>query len=124
MRISVILLIFLLLLNGWGAVLQEYGIDEHMGINAETGDPEELQQAQQAANEIQTGGTIGGTLLGYYNALLRTVEGMVVGLQPGVQMLINIAPSGVAERMIVWMGTILPIIIAADILAYGRGVDL
>ena len=124
MRISIILLIFLLLFNGWGALLQEYHIDDHLGINAETGNPQELQQAKQSAAEIQTGNSIGGTLLGYYNALLNTVEGMVVGLQPGVQMLVNIAPPGIAEDLIIWMGGIIPIIIAVDVLAYARGVDL
>jgi len=124
MRISIILLIFLILFNGWAGILQEYGIDDHIGISAETGDPEELESATQSAREIQTGNTIGGTLLGYYNALLKTVKGMVTGIQPGVQMLVNIAPPGPAEDIIVWAGGVIPIVIAADIIAIARGVDL
>jgi len=124
MRISVILVIFLVLLNGWGAMLQEYGVDDHLEINAETGNPEELQSAEQDARDIQTGNSVKGTLLGFYNNLLKTVRGIVVGVQPGVQMLVNIAPPGIAEDLIVWVGGITPFIIAADVLAYARGVDI
>jgi hypothetical protein len=124
MRLSVILLVFLLLLNGWAGLLQQYDIDDHLGINAETGDPEELQDAKDAAGSVQTGDAIGGTLLGYYNALLSTVGGMFLGIQPGVQILVNIAPPGVAEDFITWMGVIVPIVIVVDVLAYARGVSL
>lgn len=124
MRISFILLIFLLLFNGWAGLIQEYGIDEQLGINAETGNAEELQQAQDSAREIQTGEPIGGTLLGFYNALLQTVQGIVTGLQPGAQLLTNVAPPGPADDVIVWGFSVLPIIIAADLLAYARGVNL
>jgi len=124
MRISIILLIFLLLFNGWGGLMQQYDIDDHLGINAETGDAEELQQAQSSAQDIQTGQPTGGTLLGFYNSLLTTVEGMMVGLQPGVQLLVNAVPPGIAEDIIIWASAALPIIIAVDILAYARGVDL
>lgn len=124
MRISVILLVFLILLNGWGGLLQTYDIDDHLGISAETGSPEELEQASRNAQDIQTGESIGGTLLGFYNGLLNTVEGMFLGLQPGVQILVNIAPAGAAEDLVIWIFSALPIVIAADILAYARGVDL
>lgn len=124
MRVSIYLLIFLILFNGWAGLLQQYDIDDQLGINAETGDPQELDEAKSAADNIQTGQSIGGTLLGYYNALLNTVEGMVTGLQPGVQMLVNISPPGPAEDVIVWAGTIIPIIVATDLIAVARGVDL
>lgn len=124
MRISFILLIFLILFNGWGSIMMEYGIDEQIGISAETGNAEELGEAQTAARDIQTGEAIGGTLLGYYNALLNTVQGIVTGLQPGVQMLVNIAPPGATQDLIVWAFSVLSIIVAADVLAYARGVDL
>jgi len=124
MRISFILLIFLVLFNGWGGVMQAYDIDDQLGINAETGNAQELQEAQSAARDIQTGEAIGGTLLGYYNALLNTVQGIVFGLQPGVQMLANIMPPGAGQDLLTWVFAVLPIIVAADILAYARGVDL
>lgn len=124
MRTSIQLLIFLLLFNAWGGLMQEYHIDDHLGINAETGDAGELTNATREAQNIQTGSAIGGTLLGFYNSLLQTVEGMVTGLQPGVQLLVNVAPPGIVQDFIIWAATALPIIIAADILAYARGVDL
>lgn len=124
MRISIMLLIFLVLFNGWGALMQDYGIDDELGINAETGDASELAEATQSAESIQTGQPTGSTLLGFYNSLLGTVEGMVTGLQPGVQLLVNVIPPGIGEDIVIWAAAILPIIIAVDILAYARGVDL
>lgn len=124
MRISVILLIALLLFNSWGGLMQKYELDDHLGINAETGNPEELQQAQDRAEKVRTGDTIGGTLLGYYNALLNTLKGILVGLQPGVQMLVNIAPPGPAEDFIIWVFSVLEIVVAVDLIsiAFGREV--
>jgi len=125
MRISVILLIFFVLLNGWGALLQHYHMDDYLGINAETGNPQELTQAVSTAKgNIKTGQTFGQTLLGFYNNLMNTVEGLVAGLGPGVQMLVNLAPRGIVEDIVVWVFAFLPIVIAVDILAYARGVDL
>lgn len=124
MRISIILLIFLILFNGWGALMQEYDIDDELGINAETGDAQELESAKDSAGSIQTGQPLSGTLLGFYNSLLSTVEGMVTGLQPGMQLLVNVSPPGIAEDIIIWGGGTLPILIAVDLLAYARGVDL
>lgn len=124
MRISIILIIFLVLFNGWAGLMQEYNVDDHVGITAETGNPDELDQAADKAQDIQTGGAVGGTLLGFYNSLLGTVEDIMTGIQPGVQMLVNVAPPGAAEDFIIWISAAIPFIIAVDILAYARGVNL
>lgn len=124
MRISVALLIFLLLFNGWAGILQEYGVDDHIGISAETGDPDELDRAVEAGNEFNTGSAVGGTLLGMYNALGSTVERMFIGIQPGGQMLINIVPDGPGEDIVMWVYGIVEILMAIDLLAYWRGADL
>lgn len=124
MRVSVALLIFLVLFNGWAGLLQKYDIDDHIGITAETGDPEELQQAEDAASNFRTGNSVGDTLLGMYNALGSTVESMFVGIQPGGRMLLNIVPSGPAQDVVMWGYSIVEILMAVDLLAYWRGVDL
>lgn len=124
MRISVVLVIFLVLFNSWGGLLQDYGIDDHLGISAETGDAGQLGQAAESANQVQTGGAVEGTLLGYYNALLNALEGILLGIQPGAQMLVNVAPPGIVEDIIIWAFSIMPFIAFADIAAYARGVDL
>lgn len=124
MRISVALLIFLLLFNGWAGILQEYGVDDHIGISAETGDPDELDRAVEAGSEFNTGSAVGGTLLGMYNALGSTVERMFIGIQPGGQMLINIVPDGPGEDIVMWVYGIVEILMAIDLLAYWRGADL
>lgn len=121
MRLSLILLIFFLLFNAWGGLMQEYDIDDQLGINAETGDAQELENAQQEAGEVTTGEPTGQTLLGYYNNLMGTLTTLVTGLQPGVQLLVNIVPSGIASDLVVWAFTILPILITVDILYFARG---
>lgn len=124
MRLSIALLIFLILFNGWAGLIQTYGIDHHIGINAGTGDPQELDRAVESAQEFRTGSSVGGTLLGMYNALGSTVESMLVAFQPGAQMFINIVPDGIAEDIVLWFFSIGEILMAIDLLAYWRGVDL
>jgi len=124
MRASIALLIFFILLNGWAGLMQEYGINDHIGITAETGDPQQLEDAQNASSEFDTGDQVGGTLLGMYNNLGNTVEQMLVGLQPGARMLMNLAPPGVVEDIIMWLYAVVQILMGIDLLAYWRGVDL
>jgi len=124
MRTSVALLIFFILLNGWAGLLQQYDLNEHVGITAETGDPGELEDAQNASSTFDTGDQVGGTLLGMYNSLTNVVEKMFVGLQPGGRMLLNLAPPGVVEDFIMWLFSVVQILMGIDLLAYQRGVDL
>lgn len=124
MRVSLALLIFLVLFNGWAGIIQEYGVDEHIGISAETGDPDELDKAVEQSESFRTGSSVGGTLLGMYNALGSTVESMLIGIQPGAQMLINITPDGIGEDIVLWVFSIMEILMAIDLLAYWRGADL
>lgn len=124
MRLSFLLLIFLILFNGWAGLMQQYDIDDHVGFNAEVGDSGELDDAVNASQSVQTGNPIGSTLIGLYNNLLNTVKGILVGLQPGVQLLINVVPPGPADDVVVWIFTIIPIVVATDFIAIARGVDL
>lgn len=124
MRISIKIIIFLVLFNAWGGLIQTYDLDDHLGINAETGNPEELQNAVESSETVDTGSAIGDTLIGMYKSLTRTVKDMVLAVQPGAEMLVNVVPHGPAEDFVFWMFTATPIICAADTLAYMRGVDI
>lgn len=127
MRISAVLLVFFLVLNGWAGMLMDYGIDTHMGVGVNTGNPEELRsngKAVNASKDISTGQSIAGTLLGMINAVSDTIEGMYVGLQPGLQMLKNISPPGIISDIINIFYPVLQIIMGLDIAAWVRGVDL
>lgn len=124
MRISILLIIFLLLFNGWGALLQDYGIDEQLGINAETGDADALEQAETNAGNVSTGEAVGQTLLGFYNNLLQSLKGILTAWEPGLQLLVNVVPAGIGEDIVIWAFSIMKIVIFVDFLAYARGVDL
>lgn len=121
MRLSIIFLIFLLLFNAWGGLLQTYDIDDQLGINAETGDAQALDEAKASAGSVTTGKTTGQTLLGYYNNLLNTLKNLILGLQPGVQLLVNVIPPGIGEDIVIWAFGILPIIGVVDVLYFARG---
>lgn len=124
MRLSVKIVIFLILFNGWAGIIQKYHIDDHLGINAETGNPKKLQEAVDRSQTVKTGNAIGNTLIGMYNSMSSTVESIVKATQPGAKMMIMIVPHGVAEDFITWLFTITPLLAGLDILAYLRGVDI
>jgi hypothetical protein len=121
MRLSIALLIFLVLFNAWGGLLQAYDVDDQLGISAETGNAPALEDAQASAGEVTTGEPTGQTLLGYYNNLINTLQGVLLGLQPGVQLLVNVVPSRIAEDIIIWAFGALPFIIVVDVLYFARG---
>lgn len=122
MRISIALLIFFILLNGWAAVLQDHGIDDQLGINAETGDPQELEDATQAAANTSVGtGGVFASIVGAITAMVGNIERMLKGLNPAAQMLSNLMPPGIAQSMVTWLFGIIEIIIAADIINFVRG---
>ncbi len=124
MRVSFILLLFLILLNSWAGLLQAYDIDDHLGISAEVGEHEELEQAQSDAEGLQigTGGVI-SSLAGVIASGARTLSNIFQGLNPAAQILANVVPSGIAKDLIAWAFGILEIIIAIDLINYARGLQ-
>jgi hypothetical protein len=122
MRLSIKIVVFLVLFNAWGGMMVEFGIDDHLGINAETGNSEAITEAANVS-QPESGGVVGGTLLGVYNAVKNTIQTIVLGMQPGAKLLLNILPPGPAEEFVMWMYSIGNIIVAVDIAAYLRGVD-
>lgn len=124
MRISIMIVVFLILFNGWTGLIQQYGVDDHLGINAETGNPEKLDKAVSESEKFNTGDSRGGTLIGMYNSLSGMVEAVVRATQPGADMLVNIMPPGPAEDFIIWIFGIAPLLAGLDIAAYLRGADL
>lgn len=123
MRLSVLILVFLLLVNGWASLLQAYDIDDHLGINAETGDPQELQEAQETANNVTANsGGITGSTAGIITTVTTGIGSLVKGVNPAAQMLSNIAPPGIAQDVILWLFGVTNIIVAVDIVNFARGV--
>lgn len=122
MRISIAILIFLILFNGWASLLMDYDLDDHLGVNVEVGDHPELEQAQSSADDIEfgTGGVL-ESMVGGINTMLSNLGDLVKGLNPAAQMLVNIIPPGIGEALVLWAFSILEIIVAADLINYVRG---
>lgn len=123
MRLSVLILVFLLFVNGWAALLQAYDVDDHLGINAETGDPQELQEAQDKAKNVTTNsGGITGSTTGLITTVTTGIGALVKGVNPAAQMLSNIAPPGITQDIILWLFGVTEIIVAVDIINFARGI--
>lgn len=120
MRISTQLTLFFVLFNGIAGVFVVTGVAADLGINAETGQPEQFEEIT-SKNEVQTGSAVGDTLFGMYNALGRQVGTILYSVTPGFQMLKIWLPD-------VWIDWILQpvaiLIVTIDILGYMRGTRL
>jgi len=121
MRISTLIVLFFVFMNAGAGMLQATGVAAHMGINAETGNPDEIQQAQDAASEIDTGGSVGGTLFAMYNALVGTVEQIFVAVLPGARMLSNLGAPGWFTAYLFSGATI---VTGVDVIGFLRGSNL
>lgn len=121
MRISTLIVLFFVFMNAGAGMLYTTGVAAQMGVNAETGDPSEIQGAQDAAEEIDTGSGAGGTLFAMYNSLIDTVESIFVAVLPGAQMLNNL---GVPGWFTAYLFSGATIVTGVDIIGWLRGSNL
>jgi hypothetical protein len=121
MRISTLIVLFFVFMNAGAFMLQSTGVAAHMGVNAETGDPSEIQQAQDAAENINTGNNVGGTLFAMYNSLVGVVESIFAAMFPGAQMLSNL---GVPDWFTAYLFSGATIITGVDVIGFLRGSNL
>lgn len=119
-----LIVFFTVLLEGWARLLRDYGLGAWLGINANVGGTQTVNEATQNAETVNTGNAVGQTLIGFYNGLLNSIEGVLVSTSAAVQMLVNIAPPGMAEDFIVMAAAVMPFIIVMDIYSYARASDL
>jgi hypothetical protein len=121
MRISTIIVLFVVFTNAGALMLQTTGAADVMGINAETGADDEVQEAQNAAKAVDTGNAAGGTLFAMYNSLLNTVEAIFTAISPAAQIMSNI---GVPTWFTSYLFSGMTIVTAVDIISWLRGSDL
>jgi len=119
MKMSTQLTLFFIAFNAFGGILITSGVAGDLGINAETGDPEQLEKA--TAVEPNLGNDVGGTLFGMYNQLTRQLGTIFYSVAPGFKMLKSFLPD-------IWIDALLSpiasVIVAKDLIGFARGTDL
>ena len=90
MRISMKIAIVLVFLNSAAELMRTTGIAEAMGVNPEPGAAAKLQEAQEAARNIEPGGGFGETLFALYISLTKTFFAIFEFVFSAPQMLINL----------------------------------
>lgn len=118
-RISVWVALFLVFFNAGAIFIDQTGADDYLGIEPDTGDSSELDEAESTAKEYKTGTGQGSTLLGTYNRLASVLNGVVNAVQPGKEMIeANGAPASVTGFL--WSG--FGVIIGVDVALFLRGI--
>jgi hypothetical protein len=112
--------IFFIAFNAMAGVVMGMGVDEQLGINVETGNPEQLEEIT-TQDEIDLGNNVGSTLFGMYNVLTDQIGNIFYTLAPGFKMLRVFVPNIWVD---LFLSPIASIIVTKDIIGFARGVDV
>lgn len=119
MRITTQLALFFIAFNAFAAMMIGFGVTDDLGINLETGEQEQLEEAT-SQESVDLGNGVGGTLFGMYNVLTNQVGTIVDTVTPGFAMMKLFLPAKVVEPFAACAG----LFTLADLLSYARGVDV
>lgn len=118
-RPSTVLVIFIISINGTAIMMNSVGVDEMLGVNPEVDAPDDdLRDAEQQTQEINTGNSLGETLFGMYNTLASGVGTIFQLVTAGPDML---ARAGVPSFLTNFLAGIFGFVIAFDVMSYIRG---
>lgn len=119
-RISVWVAIFLVFFNAGAVFIDSTGTDEYLGIEPDTGDVSEIEQAESSTQKFDTGTGQGQTLLGTYNRLSSTLNEVINAVQPGKEML---EAAGVPASVTGFLWSGFGMILGIDIVLFLRGLQ-
>jgi hypothetical protein len=118
MKMSTQLAIFFVAFNALALVLTTTGVAADIGINAETGNPDALNDFD---NDISLGNNVGGTLFGMYNRLTQQAGQIFYTYAAGFAILRAYLPN-------IWIDAFLSplagLVVTKDLIALARGTDL
>jgi len=134
MKMSTQITLFFVAFNAFAGVLIGTGVAAELGVNVQTGSPEEFEEitapaeecdpdAQDAnvACEIGLGNNVGSTLFGMYNQLTQQIGALFYSITPGFAMLKNFLPDIWVDG---FLSPIAVVVVTKDIIAFARGGDL
>jgi hypothetical protein len=101
LKILEVTVVFFLVMNLWSGVLIGTGAASDIGLDGKltTGGGEDVENAQDATNKIDTGAPTGQTLFGLYNVLAGTLGQIRQVAFGGPAMLYNLGVPGALTGM-------------------------
>lgn len=120
-KVTTVIVYFFAGVNAGAYLLQQFGIDDLLGIGVATGGHERTQQVAHQYESVPTGNSIGGTLIGLYNTVTTFFTDLITYIFPAMDMLANL---GVANEWIVFLSTIAGIAFAFDAVSVLMKVNL
>lgn len=118
-KLSFWIVMFFMFMHGADVILHVSGAAGYMGVDPDTGDAEQLKEAQASAQQYDTGQGDGSTLFGLYNTLSSPVEDVFNIIFPGREMLII---AGVPWYVVDFFYVGLSIIPGYDLIKFLRGI--
>lgn len=114
------LVIFFIGMNVFAGVLMSTGVAAAMGIEANVGGDQKVDETvANAGSGVETGSPTGSTLFGMYNVLTDQLGSMFDVIYPGIQMLENAGMPGYITNQI--LEPLASVIILIDVLSFLRG---
>lgn len=101
-----------MLLNGVAGVLAASGVAADLGINPQPGGDEQVDRAEQSAENVEAGGGFGSTLFALYTTVTGTFETVYKLVFYGPTMLENL---GVPGWMTGLFNSVITLVVATDI---------
>lgn len=86
-KISMWIVIFLVSFNAGAGLLIASGAADYVGVSPQVCAPDSVENADDRAQNVDTGTGGGSTLFGFYNALADPLEGLFDAIFPGAAML-------------------------------------
>lgn len=121
-RPTTLLVVFFLSFNLFAGMLMATGVDGVLGIDANVGEDDEVQNLEDQTDDVSTGNGLGATLFAMYNALAGAIGSVFNFIFPGLLMLERAGvPSYITAG---FMGPIFSVLIAFDVVSFLRGYNL
>lgn len=120
MKMSTQFTIWFVAFNAISGIMIGLGVAEDLGLNVETGSPDQIEAATDQKN-TNLGNNVGGTLFGMYNQLSQQVNTIFNAVLPGMKMLTLFVPDIFVKLLLTPLAGL---IVGKDLLAFARGTDL
>lgn len=116
------LAIFFIALNLWAGVMMSTGFADTLGIDANVGEDEAVDEAVQDSENVSSGTSTGSTLFGMYQTVAGQVGGLLSTIFPGLRMLERAGtPKAITQG---FLGPLFTVMIGIMIMSFFRGWDL
>lgn len=120
-RITTTVTVFFIAMNLFAGMLMAAGVDHTLGLDANIGGDEAVNESVSQAEEVRTGTGLGATLFAMYNVLAEGLSSILTVVFPALNMLER---TGVPTYITTLLGTVFTVILAIDFVSFLRGFNL